>query len=305
MKKKWKIILLILLVVILLRCVFTFSYFKYHKNNDINISEKVSVEKVYELGNLDDYYLVKTLINRYYEYIQTINGEDEQLRQENILRLYDILSEEYKEENNITLENLNTKVDATIKNTQRNIDFIRYIKKNNIWVYFVESNIRNIETNEYTYNDFIIVRDEKNTTFSIYPNNYVKEHKLDKVKTGKTISYAFPDEIKENNTNKYVKRQISLDEFISDKYEEFRQYILYNPQKAYALINNKQFKNYKAFEKFREENYRDLFSISFKAFKQKSENGINIALCTDNYLKFEVKIFVYDYNDIKFEINKI
>ena len=143
----------IILIIIIIVVVSTVAFF--NKNDDIAKSEeyidteetKIPLQKV---NNIEEYYILKSCILKYYYSITSYNSsvlqEDKDYYLQNV---YNLIDKEYLESKNIFVNDILPLM--TYKDDfDLNIEDILVAKNedNNMYIFFVEGNLRNLKSNE-------------------------------------------------------------------------------------------------------------------------------------------------------------
>lgn len=278
-------------------------------NEEKNNEEKFTEQKLYGLKSVTDYYTIRSCIIKYFSYYHSLsNGNSELTKGELLNQLYSLLDKSYIEKYNITLENIETKFNIPINETEIFIDKVLYEKKNNIYTYFIKGYSRELTTNAFNEINFIVCLDTQSETFSIFLEDYIRDNNLENIKEGDVIDFKTNESIQENNVNKYKPYKYSYDEYIEDLYEKIRKYMLYNPEMAYELLNKKDsnINNYSKFEKFIKENYKEIFTMTLDSylFEYDYNDECMSYNCKDKYDNFQVLIYADNPCNVRFTILK-
>ena len=308
MKIKKIIILLIILILILICIIIGVNRYKYKykftPSSDIPVvptDNKVSVVKI-----RNDYYVVRTCVNKFYlEYMSIYDMEQgykivdeetekmiENQQQEGIDAIYSMLDNEYKKDKNITKENL---LDQLEEISYSNIDINNmYISEQNenISIYFVYGTLREKNTNNISEFFIMVKTDILNKTFSIFLEDYMDNMYKD-LKIGETVVINTEDSIAENKYNIYSYKHISDKEYVTDLFNQYKEEILSNPELVYNKLDeeyrNKRFTTKEEFEQYVKNN--TIKNVAMKIDKYKSQKNDNYTqyTCTDqngNYYIF-------------------
>lgn len=273
-------------------------------NADNLIPPIINENVTYEINSNISYDTIKRIIKKFFHDYKSALNESKNIKELGISRLYDSLDEEYVKYANITKENILEKIvepsDASIS-----IENIFWYQNGNIKTYIVKANIRNTENNKYTQKGFIIVTDQENLTYSLYLDDYFKEKGYDKIKSGQKVSGISKLVIEKKDANGYIVENVDTSTYLKEIYDDIRNYMLYDSEKAYSMLNSKQFKNYDDFKEFIESNYTSIFIMTLRSYNYNKQDNIEVYCCKDYYKNIELIIYANGYNDIKFEINKI
>ena len=314
-KALMSIVIILILATVIWGCLF------FNKKNDINQSNhNVTIDdittleegwkknQVYKLESITDFYTIRNIINKYYSYYYSLYDENSELTKSEILNnLYSILDKKYIEKYNLTLDNIESKFPIKVNEVDVNLEKVLYITNNdNMFVYFVCGNVRDTRTNEYSDFNMIVSLDVINKTFSIMLQDYYDEMNYCNINEGEIINYNFSYHIEVNAVNKYKPHEYSFKEYVNDMFEEIRKYIIYNPEKAYSLLNkNNIFSSYNEFKEFIEDNYREIFIMTLDSYVLEYKDDSVIYNCKEKYNNFNVLIYANNPCDITFNILKL
>ena len=292
MDKKFKILMGLIITVILIIIIILFVLIS--KGKEISSNPNVSgsyIEQEEQLGDKPTVYANKILDNPtiFYTIEDCINAYLNAIKEQDANKVYSLLSEDYINNNGITVENVLTYVD----NIEQNHSFIA-IKMNGsnndgLEAYAVEG-----IKDDGTYNEkmfFIVELDTNNSTNSITPlfrENYSNIEEIQEVPT-----VAVPSN--ENNVFKYNRVK---DEDIIVKYMQYYAKLIQgNTQKAYELLDDE----YKV-QRFN--NSYDSF-VSYANEIQNTYNELNIVSYTKNTIEGNTVYNLKDQYERVYEINQL
>ena len=313
--KKIIVIIVITTILVILACFLIFN-----RDNEVEVSiyddltedmiasivEKEN--KLQVIDNLSDYYFVKKVLNKYfmnYKYIYTEDNSDGIYTDS----LYGLLGKEYIEENQLNKEDI-----RSIVSDVRNLEFFMtegYYLTNSSGktIYFINGFFINLETN--TLNDFLfmIKYDEFNNTVALYPDEYVKNMELGELKAGSEVNISFDYSIENNNFNSVIKTEFTTDDYAEDIFESTRKIILYSTDRAYNMLEEdfkkENFPTYEDFEKFVNENRRNIYIMTYQDYDLKYIDGNTTQyIVYDSKDNFYLKFYVDSLIDFKFTIEE-
>ena len=263
-----------------------------------NIKEEEEEEKI----DVSKYYAVTNLVRQYYgaldkeKYILsdgTNYAEEEGVKES----IYSLLSTEYIEKNNVEIDNIYEKVsdiNETITFVPLKMQCSEGIGVDKFLVYgsLIYMNSQNLE------NIFIYVNiDYINQTFSIEPINE-KYNDIEEIKLDNTI-----DSIEKNNFNSFSEKQMTEEEISKEKFNDFKLLILRKSEDLYNSLNeeyrNKKFGSYEEYEKYIDNNYDRLSTISITKYQVNEYNDYTQYVCLD---KENGYYFFRDFNNGESEI---
>lgn len=265
-----------------------------------------------EVKDISQYYEVKDCVEKYYLYykmtldaenyynlafdVTDISKEDiKKYKEENAKILYNILDEQFIREKEVTVDNIESKLND-IEMSIVNITNI-YIseKNNNINVFFVEGLLKGEITQQIKDFQIIVKKDTTNKTFSIIPQQYIEE-KYNNIEIGKEPEIEVQEKIEVNVDNIYESKQIDEEKYIKDLFSKLKIEIEHFPKVVYERLD-KEYRNkkYDTFEKFQEylnKNKQQLLSMKIDGYKKQTTEEYTQHLCldyNDNYFIFREK----------------
>ena len=281
--KKIIIILLILMVIIVISIISILFMLNDEENPIIGNGKGDSGEEVeYNISNIEDvtdsekYFSVINCINIYLSQINKENAityerdeNDEYIEVNNQAqanqKMYNVLSKSYIEKNNITVENINQKIETL----DDNVIFIplemKVIENLNLDNYLVHGSITTIQ-NKYIKDVYLIIYlDKENKIFSVEPlnNNY---------NSIEDITFTYTEEKIEKNSENIYTSQVPNDEKISKEYFTLiKNLLLSRPDVAYSRLDEQysqnKFGNYNEFINFINSRINDISKANISQYK--------------------------------------
>lgn len=308
MKNK-KVLYILLFLIILITVIYLYINNSNKVCDNIDCNHKIDESILKKVDNVEDYYILKACIDKYYinmyEYFMEESSYDD--RKVNLNNIYFLLDKNYTEKYDINIENLKDYI-YKINKVQINIDkCLYYMQNKNIRVYFVYGTL--FDTSNKTYNDFknIIIQDLNTKSYSIYLDNYLEDMNYLNLNEGKKVNFLNYNEISRNNYNMYGEYNATYDMLVNDIYNKIRNYLLYNTNKAYKLIDSsykeEKFTSYDEFLEYVNEKSYDIYSLILKDYKIQYENemaiykcycennDIIIEICINNPIDYTYKIY--------------
>lgn len=258
-----------------------------------------------------EYFSVEDCIKKYYlYYVRTFNAEDyyiktfgsknynleeiEKYEQKSANVLYNMLDEEVVELQKITSENIKSKLNEIEISSVNIINMYVSRKNEDITVYFINGLLKNENTNKFNKFQVIMKLDEINGTFNIIPQQYIDE-KYNNIEIGNEIDINTPEEIKENENNKFKYRAVNDKKYVEYLMEQLKNEIEYFPELVYNKLNqeyrDKKFASLEEFTTYINNNEK-FKEIQLDAYKVNIENQHKQYICTDknnNYYIFDEK----------------
>lgn len=289
---KLKNIILILAIIVVLLIITIISIIYLNRGEVIyNIDESGSEEELYNIDtsikyvtSRNDYYAVQTCVNKYYiyymsifdneDYNEEIDIEDQELtKEQNKKYLYNMLDEEYINFKNITLDNIDTKLES-INESNININKMYVSQKDvNMYIYLVQGRIRDVDSGNIKDFEVLLKLDALNKTFSIYLEDYIEENLKD-LKLGGEINIQISDSIQNKESNIYDYKIINDETYIQDLFSKYKKELLYDKELAYIHLNQeyreKRFGDFSTFETYAKNNIKN--NILMKISKYQKTN---------------------------------
>lgn len=311
------IIFLVILLLIALVIVIALNYFNKNQASTETLSEEGMGDDVLgnygksDNGRIDEqsYFDIKTCMQKYLNYINMNNSQyfvqDEEENYVSIdqneikQKIYNLLSNKYISEKNITIENLYDNIKVLEKNTIFVPLEATLIQDGDIKSFLVYGLIESI--NGYTVLDKMYAVVNINVVegnFSIEPisgeYNSIKE-----VKIG-----SLENTITSNSDNKFKMTYIKNEDFPKEYINVFKRLALGAPEELYKLLDeeykNARFKTLEEFKEYINENKSDIISARLTKYQviNNEEDGFRY-ICIDqhdNYYIIEQKSILQDYD---------
>ncbi len=311
LKKIKKIIIIILILIIIFSIILCITLFNQKKQEEQAIAEEIeqfsdeSIDynnvKVEEVTGNIEFYTIRNCVQSYFDVLNTdssmyygkdANNNYVKVIDDNTIKqsIYNLLSEKYIKENNITIDNLFNYVEEMNESVLFVPIKMNILKGENVDKYAVYGFIE--DKNFYKKKDIYIFvnKDKVNGTFSIelINENY---NNIDEI----TIENE-KQEIPANGNNKYQNPQIT-EEYIAQSYfDTYKQIVLGEPKLAYEYMNEeyrtKRFENYENFEKYVEENRQKIMNWGITKYLVNQDGQYSEYICLDaeeNYYIFKEK----------------
>lgn len=270
----------------------------------IYTSSKASInnldDKVISVNNLDEYYDIKTCVNKFYYSLKDIyfsvndfdgisNEEYKNKMKEN---LYKFLDTEYIELYKITKENISDTIPKVLNGELQINKICRIQKQDNISLYLVFA--EQVNKKNSTKDKFNIALKINNVTnrFTIYLEDYIIAKGYDKLELNSKNKIELSNVV--NNTfNNYSPMTVSEVTYIEDMFEDYRYSMLYNRERAYALLDNEtknvKFNTFEEYNKYVKENLKDMVTMKIETYNVTEQENY-----TDyNYIDTHGKEYIF------------
>ena len=281
-RKKTLILLMIIVVIIIISIVVALLLLTTSNNGEVASNNTVSEENNNETEaepqiNESKYYNITNVVRTYLgaldksKYILsdgTNYSEDESTKES----IYNLLSTEYIESNNITVEN----VYDYVKDVNENVTFVpldmRISQGSNVEKFLVYGNIVYMDSQDLEKVYVIVNIDNTNNTFSIEPINSEEISNINDFKFESTLNT-----IEKNYSNTYLNNNMSDEDISKEKFNNFKLLILRKSEDLFNLLNeeyrNKKFGDYNGFSQYIDSNYDRLRTINLSMYQVTEEDG--------------------------------
>lgn len=254
----------------------------------------------------NDYYAVETCVNKFYIYYMSLFDSEEadiDDEEENKEYLYNMLDKDYINFKNITLNNIETKLEE-IKQSDVNVNKMYVSQKSqNIYLYLVQGRIREKSSEEIKDFEVLIKIDTLNKTFSVYLEDYIQQN-LSDIKLGQEINMQVSDSVENKKINIYDYEIINDEAYVQDLFAKFKKEILYDRQLVYNNLNEeyreKRFGDFSTFETYAKNNVRNNIIMKLSKYQKTKYEDYTEYVCIDqngNYYIFNENS-VMNYNVI-------
>lgn len=281
------------------------------KDDPIEIKE--SLEKVTVRNN---YYTVKNCITKFYTYYSSIyNVEENNIirdeeaiasleneKKQNIQAVYSILDKKYKTYKKITLENLETKLNAINRPNIEITDMYVSQKNENINIYFVYGYLIDTSSSNISKFSMIVNIDMLNRTYTVLLEDYIKENYGD-IKIGENIEFSYLDNIETNTYNTFKYQAITDDTYIADIFNSFRENLIYNKTHIYENLDKtykqKRFGTLEGFEQYVNDKIREISIMKLTKYQKTKYDDYTQYVCLADNNKYYI-INVFSPTEIEF-----
>lgn len=313
MSKLEKIIFILAIVVVLIIIVIMGIIYFNRGEVVYNIDEVGNDDTTEEIDSTiqyvttrNDYYAVETCVNKFYIYYMSLFDSEEadiDDEEENKEYLYNMLDEDYINFKNITLNNIETKLEE-IKQSDVNVNKMYVSQKSqNIYLYLVQGRIREKSSEEIKDFEVLIKIDASNKTFSVYLEDYIQQN-LSDIKLGQEINMQVSDSVENKKINIYDYEIINDEAYVQDLFAKFKKEILYDRQLVYNNLNEeyreKRFGDFSTFETYAKNNVRNNIIMKLSKYQKTKYEDYTEYVCIDqngNYYIFNENS-VMNYNVI-------
>jgi len=225
-------------------------------------------------------------------YIKVIEEKD--IKQ----RVYNMLSEKYKTENEINVDNVFDYIDKI----EENLIFIpveiyqlKGENSNKYIVYgFVEDTLYNYKKDLYLF----VNQDDKNSTFSIEPILNRREEDIENIEINNENEL-----IESNGDNEYSNAELSDIYIVKQYFNRYKSMSLAKPNLAYEYLNKgyreRRFKNYSGFNNYIEDNREKIYKTDIEKYLTNIDGTDVSYVCLDQDKRYYI---FNEKNGVDFEV---
>lgn len=294
--KKINIIIGVLIVLAIIILIVIFVVIQSNKIDSVGLPDnpydEVIVQNKLELINSrNDFYTVKSIVDKYYLFLSELNAKpeileleegeefdaqkyEEEFKKMNSDIVYSFLDNEYVKSFAVSETNLTSKL-GNYQNITTYIDKMYTIENStNVATYFVYGITREYTTiSKFTEFSLMVTIDKANDTFSIAPQEYINAKKYNNLELGKEFSIGI-ESIEDKTYNKFEYSHVSDKTIIADYIELYKVKVLYNVKDSYELLD-KEYRETKfgSVEKYEQYVKTNLYKINNMRISQYSSEG--------------------------------
>ncbi len=225
---------------------------------------------------------------------QTLIVEEKDIKQ----RIYNLLSQNYIEENKVTVDNIYEKIKTMKVQTMYVPLEAKVIQNGSITSFIVHGLAENLQLQVVDEIFAFINIDVINATFSVEPisGNYKSISEIN--------NYKFDTTIVENSDNVFSRTPASYEETVKNYINLYKRLALGSPERLYNLLDKEyreaRFKNLEEFKTYIQNNKQKIIGIRAEKYQATTNNDYTQYVCIDqngNYYIFREKA-VLDYTVI-------
>lgn len=260
----------------------------------------IDFSKVDKVTNRDEYYAIKTILNKYYNAINYLNADIidlgiinvetkqeereiiEEYTGEGIKILQDILDKECISYLKLNKENMLNKFEK-YKNSYFTIKDMYTVEKNiNTYLFYVVGLLD--DAKEYK---LIVKLDTYSQTFSIYSDEYIENKGYDEKSIEKEFNIEGIEYIQKNNNNQYTMNNIT-DQIMAEYYlYDYGNTVERNIENAYKLLEeeyrNEKYPTLKSYKEYIEKSDKRYSLLELKNYSVKEYDNYTKFVCKDQY----------------------
>lgn len=249
----------------------------------------------------------------YDEYDVYDPGDDSYDVSQNMLN---ILGKEYVQEFNITKENIAEKFQNGQKSS---IVTILHIYKadnsSNVSTYLAYGMMRDTRNQDVEGVSVMVVLDNANDTFAIYPEEYMKQHGYYNMEVGQELDLPEIESIEENNNNVMESIYVSAEQSLNYCFSAYKELALYSRETAYTLLNDeykeKRFPTFGEYDAYVQSHYLKVMGMSLEKYSKDLSGDTTRYICVDqndNYyiltehgaMDFDIQLDIYTLDTTEF-----
>ncbi len=288
------IIVIIIIIIVIIGVLITMQNEKtnvvideYGNHMEQHDDEYIPDTNVKKVEDKNRYYIVKNIIDEYFNYINMINlnptteleKEDSDLTVSGLIKMY---SENYIKEFNITNDNLTKKLEKYI-NCEYEIENMYGVEKSlSVNIYLIDLNILNTQENI----NLIIITDSANSAFEIYGDEYVKKYQYNSENKEKLVDINV-EKLEQNSFNKIKSIRVTDEDIAINYFNDYKYKILNNIETAYNLLDEeyreKRFENINEYANYINENKEHFRDINIAQYLYNEYEDYTEYVCKDQH----------------------
>ncbi len=254
--------------------------------------EGIEYQQSIELERYEFNY-VTNAIQAYIDYANKNNsayyGSSGKVIEENEI-LYELLSDNYIKNNNITTKNIEEK----IKKYEEKMVFIpihiKRIKREDISIFIAEGIVENLNYEKTSVERYIVYIEPSTMLFAIEPSKEKYENLENNIQQ--------IEKIEEKQYNKIKSVQVNLENISNKYYVDFKRLCLSLPEVAYQYLDKEykeaRFGNLENFKQYIEKNKDDIKKYAFNKYQSNMYEDYIEYICLDQYQNY----YIFNENKI-------
>lgn len=308
--KKWMIILIILMIVLIGTIVVLKLSLRQSKTEENTMTREESFQKVNQLQKINDkieWIQVQNCLNKYGSYsdnlqiVQKIkeSGEileekEEEYNKRIEQQLIHIIPEFVQETLKITQENIYEKIGTKdeivrINNIYKSVQTassIPYEETTNICAYIVEGVFIKKEDGSKRDFNMVVLLDYVSNTFAILPDEYIKEEKLD-LYENENIQLYDEELIEKNDDNTFSMISNVNEEMCQKYFANYKESLIYDAEFAFTCLQKeyatKRFGQLDNFKNYIQKNGEEISQAELKKYQVNNYNDYTEYVCVDQF----------------------
>lgn len=314
--KSKKIIMIMIMVLIIIIIGVLIMINKDYESDAIEYDGEIVVNNAFEKVSIrSNYYIIKNIVEKYYLSLCNLNkttddvkiyeyeGDIKEIEKEiakqlaseienTKTRICNFFGEDYIQESDISIDNLKDKLgdydDLFVLIKEMYVrDLSGFLK-----MYFVFGTITEKDTLKTEDFELMILIDEKNKTFNLYPSDYIEEKNLYELSKNKDFNLDIT-EIENRKYNKYKYETINDETYVSDLLDTYTQTIKYigidySYDKLDEEYKEKRFKEKSIYEAYIEDKKKEISSSLLEYYKVNKNGGNTQYICRDNHENYYI-----------------
>lgn len=261
--------------------------------------------KLVKVDNITDLYCAKKCIQKYYENYCAITAINKYTSEEDINIstntaiqaaeekdrnaeyftdvAYSMIAKDYATKKNITKDNMLEQSRGYENVTIEIYNLYMLTEYEDVYVYFANGYIRDLDTNDGFEFNYIIAIDNSKFTFEVYLDDYIDGiNDFSTLEDGTEIAFNIPKSIEDREYNTYSVVSVKYEQVARDTMTTIRTLMLYDTEKAYELLSKEmkdKYPTYDSFKSYIDNNQNKIFSLTYGSYQLKSgENGMRFVV---------------------------
>ncbi len=253
---------------------------------DINLAYEKNDNILKYVQSREEYFNIKGIYNKYLSQIADNNGED-------LLKMF---SEDYCKGHDLNSSNIVISTGVKTISDPRNmgtytpiiLDMLVADISEDMKVYLIYGRYLLKSTAEVNNLNFMIILDNQNMLYDVYPYSYMKEKGYDKLSVNNKIEIK-DYSVSNRESNKFTNNSISDKDIANYLFDDWCNSYLYDTKNSYNKLNveyrNTKFKDYKNFANYLSS---QKYIPSINEYRVYSTNSYTDYICTDQYNNYYI-----------------
>ena len=255
------VVIVILLIITSVLAVFL-SNRNYPLDNPPVEVENPNIQKsIVRLKEDSSFFALQKIINDLYD---NIAGQNNQI-------VYDLLEENYKKENNITVENAVQKMNNNYESTNYIAEEIYYNPNSDLTFYFINGYLVNVPAEE---GDIVYYKDKCYLVIVDKTKNYVIKPLEDNLNIQNYANNYDIEAMDLNSSNKYSELEVKEKNKLSSYIAIYKRLLYIDTEKAYNMLDDGTKVKFPTIEDFKN-NLTNMYNTLFTEFRNVERNELN------------------------------
>lgn len=262
--------------------------------------EPIIIQSVEKVSVLNDYYSVKEIVNKFYEYLARTQESDYKIIDEEVeasmteeendkkTAVYSMLDEKYIQYKGITEDNIFNIIEQKNPVNVHISNMLVSQQSVNMYIYIIYGTTREEETGNKEDFIMLVETDRTNRTFKILLGDYIDSN-IGEIEEGGNLQFTASESISNDSYNTYSYRQISDEDHILDMFNELKSNMMYDFDAAYEELDESyreaKFPEVQDFQNYCREKYTYMVGAQIKQYQVNEFDGYTQYVLVDQHGK--------------------